>query len=939
MRKNILYTVLFLFSILIKSQTTIPEPTTASIANYINAAVSPSTGVPAIGIPLYQLETNDKNFPVNVSLSYHPYNAKANIPASEVGLGWSLFFSGTISRETIGGYIDELKNWSEVTEEEADIFYYSIPGSSGKFKIYKNPNTNNLFVNNLTGEKVKIKFVRDFANPKLIINSFTITDDKGFEYLFQNSNLSLTKEGVNYINYKTSFVLDKVKDAGGKNIVSYIYDEKVKYQGTSNIIKYRYYKINTILAAKGKIKFEYNIPPNSTDIEGRAPNDPYSVKYISLLDSSDRIISKYEFGYIEMNLPYEGVDGAGFSHNGNASKRLLYVLKKMDKNFQVVEETKYEYDSYGSSTQYGFYNDNKYGNFLCSSENQSSPFVNPKKFTLGVLKKITFPTKGSVVYDFEANTVYTNKSSQDYTNFTSIKDPEIQYYATNEIPYDTQTARIYQFQVTGTSGIQYPVYITEQFIDDYFEEDIRGNYVPLSFRITNSANKVLAPSYSNCQPSVLYKIVPGTYTINIYKGGGKGIFRIHNIKSKPAPYRNENPINIGMRVKMIRSYDADGTLIKTKKYEYSSFLSSSDSSGNTFSNLGDNCFSSGSDFILYKNVKETETAGTQNNGYVKYHFKTPSDYILLGSNHTLYYNITSRGLLAKKEVYNSQNQLSELYDYDYTMEEIPDLVSGMCASSKPGWLKYTKETGKTYLNNLPYQTVSETTFSPHNLRESYIKVTGQDGSVAETTTKYATELGNARFLNANIISVPLQVETKTDGTVMTKITTKYDNTAHFYPTSVESTDLMQATETNLTFDVYDEKGNLVQVTDKSGNSVTTLWGYHKTLPIAQIAGAKYSDIASLPVVINAIAASDSDADNPSAEGALLTALENLRLASQLRSYSVTGYTYDPLIGITNSVSANGIRQIYEYDDAGRLLRIKNSEGQVLKENEYNYKNQ
>ena len=51
----------------------IAEPTTGSLSNYINTAISPATGVPNIGFPIYELESSNKEFPVNISLSYHAY--------------------------------------------------------------------------------------------------------------------------------------------------------------------------------------------------------------------------------------------------------------------------------------------------------------------------------------------------------------------------------------------------------------------------------------------------------------------------------------------------------------------------------------------------------------------------------------------------------------------------------------------------------------------------------------------------------------------------------------------------------------------------------------------------------------------------------------------------------------------------------------------------
>ena len=911
------------------------EPTTSSISSYVNVAVSQSTGVPNIEFPLYQLETMSTGLPINLVLSYHVYNAKANVPAGEAGLGWSIFTSGSISRKVVGANIDEIKNWSDVNEEEADIFYYNIPGHSGKFKIYKDQDSGNLILNNISGEKIKIEFERDLSGSKLIINSFKIIDGNGTTYLFQEYNLGYYgKTGID--NYRTTFVLTKVLDPKSQEVISYTYDKKIKYIGTSSVISYQYCKANTISTGKGKIKFEYDY--NSFYDNPDKANDPYSIKSISFTDNSDRLLSKYQFVYGSMDVPYEKYS-FGLPEEVTSSKRILTKLQKLDKNLNTDEETIFDYDQTGSDTQYGYYADNSYGNILCTN----NPFINPKKYTLGLLKKVTFPTKGYVNYTFEANTEYVDKSIEDYSGATSIIDPEVQYYAlTNTIPFDTNSTRTYQFQMSGTAGVSYPVYIRHEMTEDYMETDVHGILIPQSYTVKSSDNIQVNPDTGICTTDAqtkVYSVKPGTATITL-KGGGKGVFKIYGIRSLPKPYKNEHPVKQGARIKLIQSFDADGTPVKTKKFDYTPFTGDPGSSGYSFGKEGCMYVSNYESSVLYKNVKETETTGTENNGYIKYYFKTPSDYIQ-PSNTTYfpYYNIVSDGILEKKEVYNRQNQVMESSDFEYTIQEIPNTKQyNVClGNTKPAWMQNIKQTDKTYLSSAPYQTISETTFNPDNFKESFSKITAQDGSVTETTTKYASDLGNTRFINVNMISVPLQIETKTDGTVMTKVTTKYDNPSHFYPTSLESTDLNQTSETQVTFDLYDNKGNLVQTTDKSGNSVTTIWGYNQTLPIAQITGAKYNDISSLSVVTAAINASNADAADPANEGALLTALNNLRLASQLQEYSMTLYTYDPLVGITNTISSNGIKNTYQYDNSGRLLNVKNSEGQVLKENQYNYK--
>ncbi|MCW3167872.1 RHS repeat protein [Chryseobacterium sp. 09-1422] len=911
-------TGLLTFEISAQSQISTP-PSAASFQNYANATVSPATGIPSISIPIYNLESSDAGFPISVALSYHPYSAVDGNPASEVGLGWTLFKGGSINRIAILD-IDETKNITEITESEADIFYYSIPGYSGKFNIHKSSTGNDLVINNISGSKLKIEYTRDLNSTKLIINSFKITDDKGYQYFFNDYNIGTHSTNAGTKNHKTGFELNMVKDAGNHEIVNYVYDKKNKYIGASTTLKYQYCKLKDVITSKGKISFAFDYTA-SDDSEENFANDPYTVKNVSLMGMNGLLISKYEFIYGSVETNYTN------SYGSLITKKTLAFLKKLNKNLQMEEQTYFEYrDTYNSPSEPG--------NQICATDGGAYNYIK------GTLKKITFPTKGFVLYDFEANEVYADKSTLNFTGYNYIADSAVQYYAENIIPYNTSSSLVYTFQVQGNSGTQYPVYLNVESLYDGTIIDFNNPPPVFTFNVKNPNGIVMTREDNSTCSIPNYRLNPGTYTINTNNATDYGNFKVYQINSLPLPYSNKVLELTGARIKMIRSFDSDGTLVKTKKYDYNSFTNPQDATGYLYySELNDPNSLSSSQFVLYKNVKETEISGNLNNGSIQYTYKIPDDYKDANLN-PLYFNLTSNGLLEKKEIRNSSNQSQEKTEYTYTITNIPG-ASGHALSSFysyiPGYVQHFTETNTVKRDNTNYITVNESTISPNNFQQISSKLTTHNGDIQETLTRYAQDLSDTRLMNANMISVPLESILKDNGDILSTSKTIFSNSGHFYPTSVVTTDLTQNPETQLTFDLYDDKGNLVQVTNKAGVSTTTIWGYNKTLPIAEIVGAKYSDISSLSVVTNAVTASDADADNGNNEPTLLTALNNLRLNSALQEYPITVYTYDPLVGVTNSISGNGIKVSYSYDAAGRLSTVKDGNGKLLKENQYNYK--
>jgi len=236
-------------------------------------------------------------------------------------------------------------------------------------------------------------------------------------------------------------------------------------------------------------------------------------------------------------------------------------------------------------------------------------------------------------------------------------------------------------------------------------------------------------------------------------------------------------------------------------------------------------------------------------------------------------------------------------------------------------------------------------------------ITNPDNSITETNYQYAHEKNNQLMISKNMIGIPLETTvTQTVGGV----TKTLGKTETVYPASLptpqagnlvlplsqKSYDKLSGTSsTDVTYDRYDEKGNLLQYTTKDGIPVAIVWGYHKTQPIAKVEGITYDQLTSSVPVSGIVTASDNDAADPAQESLLLDALNSFRKQSALSGKLISTYTYDPLIGVTGITPPSGVRQTYTYDSANRLketgVRGKNSAGSYINkkmsENKYNYK--
>ncbi len=140
---------------------------------------------------------------------------------------------------------------------------------------------------------------------------------------------------------------------------------------------------------------------------------------------------------------------------------------------------------------------------------------------------------------------------------------------------------------------------------------------------------------------------------------------------------------------------------------------------------------------------------------------------------------------------------------------------------------------------------------------------------------------------------------------------------------------------------YDNIGNPEEYALEDGTHTVIVWGYNKQYPIAKIVNATYEpnqtntiSEAQQTAINNAVTASTNDTSD-ALENTLRDKLQLLRNA--FPKAMITTYTYDPLIGVTSVTDPKGYTMFYTYDGFNRLQYVKDHNGNLLSENEYNYK--
>ncbi len=461
-RKILLFLLVFFQLVHIKAQldtkNIIPlSPNAAAIARYGEVPVSLYTGIPNISVPIYTISSRKLNLPLQ--LSYHAGGNKVESIASWVGYGWSLGTIPSISRsvngiadEDPGGFINlfsgktakqlfeeervqntpiwqnflQLLTLNEV-DSEADIFYYNIPGKSGKF-FYSQQ------------EQKFLTYPRTEIKVSFINNGISIIDEDGTKYFFGEKESQSNSSYLQSTPVTTTWNISYINDVNETENISFEYEQEnhlyssnkgsaryYHYSGinTSRLVGYTFpisqissttQRLKKITFSGGYVQFYPELTPRQ-DFNGG-----YALKEIGVYNFANTLVKKYAFRY-----KYLQGSVSGPPQNHQDSKWLFLEAVDVVSNTQSTDKLTYnfQYDESVPPSRNSFAQD-YWGYYNGASSNPSlipatallnpangSPImigdanreINSNYNQFGILKKIVYPTGGTSEFEYESNKV------------------------------------------------------------------------------------------------------------------------------------------------------------------------------------------------------------------------------------------------------------------------------------------------------------------------------------------------------------------------------------------------------------------------------------------------------------------------------------------------------------------------------------------------------
>lgn len=770
------------------------------------------------------------------------------------------------------------------------------------------------------------------------------------------------------------------------------------------------------------------------------------LKLIRSLDNA--LIKQYQFQYsyfvtaqtandIDLNIPYSSTQEITTRYN---RLKLISLTEQTITNNQIISLPSYLFEYNNQSLPYKFTNGRDYWGFYNGKDNNLNMIprlmkdgkelyptagfgdrsVDVEKCKAGIISKITYPTGGTIEYEFESNMV--NRVSNNYNKEqrfnlrNRLTDYQLLFSKDSNTNYISSTDKYISntFQISANTIGNINFNITMSGCSQENLGNFQCDFLIKLFKIQNNSNVFVRDLTSS---NLDLDLLSGNYFLEINKMGSSisnstetgfniqinwsvdpnpdvlyvGGLRIKNIFIKEKGvlvlqkhYNYERVVTPEESVLTNKNYVSSGVLVSKpsniKNFKRSTLWFLGDSYDydyrnelkiNSSSNI--EMITNNGAFIIYGKVSEI----VSDKAKVESYFDTTNN-AFADNNYDNYtdepYNEGARGYLLQKKYFrfdDNTNTFLIIKQEDFETDIINTNIANFGILRAPNdfyvlccgnpYLCYTKSEvlqpyGQTSIINRTRKTTETNYYNTDNiivtsiehlyennfLLPSTTKTTNSKGETLETKYYYAPdpELTNEPYrtdlIAKNMIGIPLLTQTFKNGIKLSEQKTQYSKDASTnnlllpkYIKAKKGTDADQPNlETKITYNSYDNKGNLTQYTLESGIPVSYIWGYNQTQPIAKIENASYSQVSSYVNNLQTLS-------NGTNEALLLTALDALR--SNLPNAMVTTYTYIPLVGVSTITDPKADRQTFTYDTFGRLQYVKDKNGNILSENQYHYR--
>lgn len=976
MKKNYLILILLLISCLVHAQDTnngafsiqmgdYHSPEVQALNRYGQIPVSYSTGAPQIDIPLY--ETDVKGFKFGISVSYNASGIKVDDIASVVGLGWVLNAGGVISR-TVNGLPDETAQRGflnrTITSAElgndyylrymyntldpsaidcaADEFTYNFMGYTGKFSFGTDGKVHLLPFRNL-----KIEFV-DKAY-------FRVKTEEGHTFLFNETEKTILNSNGNSAA-TTAWHLTKIilSNNGGEIDFSYIagasYEDrfpsysstKVERRSASNepfyisfisgiegtavlyshVMTSAKYLSEIKLGALGRIVFKYDDDTKRLDfLAGKILR---SLKVYNSDAASVSPICNWEFAQ-KMMLCEAGYN-ASLHYNADRYRMFLSSISEVSDSADK-QIYRMEYDptllpcrkSFGKDL-WGYYNGKSSNKNAIYINDSDASMVSRLQFPSGInndrkgnetyikagsLVRLTYPTGGYTAFEYEGHQISANEKAgglriKSIKNYTDGVLAESRYfkYGLNEdglarisvFNYSQNLKRLrggYHYERSNPIGdAKFTIYTLTDY--PFYPSNIGYEYVTEYHGTESNPSGKTEYVYD-------FKMDDLADSYSVYPNP---ILFISN------SWQNGNPKEIKTYAKTAGGYN----LVRKETNVYKRYgVSHSEShcvnvlysySGDTSITEGllinmhdENLYSSILVPIVSEVIKKMQTVVTDYiyNGTSKDSIVTTTQYSYNGLDNAKY----PHDFITKTKVINSSDDNLET-EYRYIADVIANPTTG--------------------------HAVYKAMYAQNMISTPLEVITRRKGKVVEAQVNlFRQDIGT------NIVPK----EQKTLETTMPL--------TNYVKLSIASTETMDSRlTTNVKYSKFNSQGSLMEYSKRDKVNTVTLWAYNSQYPVIRIEGATYDDVEKN---LSKEAIDDLMINTNRNLVDVRTQLMHMLLVSYFagKPVLVTAYNYLPLVGMASKIAPNSEKTTYEYDNARRLVKVKDHNGKTVEQYNYQYK--